>query len=179
MGPTATGQRIEAMTFSLWHSHGSEPPIAIPAIGLHLFVRLPPAASGGALTVIETINAPGCGPPRHRHPETEVFRVLEGRYLYEVDGNRFYAEPGDIVSVPGGAAHGFANVADRPARQLIMILPGLDAQAFFTDLSQVMRDGVPDRRALDVFGARWNVAFVGPPLKPSHGPGPSPEGARP
>jgi len=44
----------------------------IPAMGLELAVKLPPEASGGALTVLETVNAPGFGPPLHRHGETEV-----------------------------------------------------------------------------------------------------------
>jgi quercetin dioxygenase-like cupin family protein len=158
------------MAFGFWRSRGGEAPISIPAIGLDLFLRLPPSASGGALTVIETVNAPGFGPPRHRHRETEVFRVLEGRYLYEVDGRRFRADAGDVVSVPGGAEHGFANVTDRPARQLVMVLPGLDAEAFFTGLGAVMRDGVPDQAALNAFGARWGVEFLGPPLRPSDDP---------
>lgn len=153
------------MGFSFWHSRHDDAPIRVPAIGLDLFVRMPPAASGQAMTVIETVNAPGFGPPLHRHAEVEVFRVLEGRYLYEVDGTRFQAEPGDLVSVPGGAAHGFVNVSDGPARQLIMIMPGMDAAAFFTELADVMRDGVPDRIALNAFGARWGVTFLGPPLR--------------
>ena len=88
------------MSISFVHSKGVDAPIAIPAIGLDLFVRMPPAASGGAFSIIETINAPGKGPPRHRHPEAEIFRVLEGRYLYEMDGRRFHAETGDVVSIP-------------------------------------------------------------------------------
>jgi quercetin dioxygenase-like cupin family protein len=154
--------------FEFWRSYGAAP-ISIPAIGLDLFVRLPPAASGGALTVIETVNAPGFGPPRHRHPEAEVFRVLEGQYLYEVDGQRFRAEAGEVVAVPGGAEHAFANVSDRPARQLVMILPALDAATFFTELGAVMKDGVPDQAALNAFGARWQVEFLGPPLHPADG----------
>ncbi len=153
------------MAFSFWCSRGDEMPIKIPAIGLDLFVRLPPTSSDRAMTVIETINAPGFGPPRHRHDEVEVFRVLEGRYLYEINGKRFHAEVGDLVSVPGGAEHGFVNVTDRPARQLIMILPGLDAVRFFTDLGGLMKDGIPDRTALNDFGRCWNVEFLGPPLK--------------
>ncbi|MFD2030462.1 hypothetical protein ACFSKM_09505 [Ancylobacter dichloromethanicus] len=46
------------MHLSFLHSRGDEPPIRIPAIGLDLFVRLPPAQSGGAFCFIETINAP-------------------------------------------------------------------------------------------------------------------------
>lgn len=153
------------MAFSFWRSRGDEAPISIPAIGLDLFVRMPPAASEGTMTFIETINAPGFGPPRHRHHEVEVFRVLEGRYLYEVDGKRFHADVGDLVSVPGGIEHGFVNITSRPARQLIMILPGLDAARFFTELAGVMRDGLPDQQALNDFGRRWQVEFLGPPVR--------------
>ncbi len=155
------------MAFSFWRSPGNAVPITISAIGLELFVRMPPAASGNVMTVIETINAPGFGPPHHRHNEVEVFRVLEGRYLYEVDGKRFHADVGDLVSVPGGAQHAFVNVTSRPARQLIMILPGLDAGRFFTELGGAMKDGIPSQQALNAFGQRWNVEFLGPPLKPS------------
>jgi quercetin dioxygenase-like cupin family protein len=153
-----------AMSISFLHSHGTQLPIEIPAIGLDLFVRLPPAVSGGAFCFIETINAPGAGPPLHRHREAEVFRVIEGRYLYEVDGRRFFAEAGDVVSIPGGVAHGFVNVTDVPARQYILVAPALDAAAFFTELAGAMRDGVPDRAALNAFGTKWGVEFLGPPL---------------
>lgn len=158
------------MSIDFIHSSGSEPPIRIPAIGLDLQVRMPGSASDEAFTVIETINAPGTGPPRHRHPEAEIFRVLEGRYLYEVDGRRFYAEEGDVVSIPGGTEHGFVNVTDKPARQYILITPALDAAAFFTELASVMKDGVPDRTALNAFGAKWQVEFLGPPVSRTDAP---------
>ena len=154
------------MSISFLHSHGTELPIEIPAIGLDLFVRMPPAASAGAFCLIETINASGKGPPRHRHHEAEIFRVIEGRYLYEADGRRFYAEAGDVVSIPGGVEHGFVNVTDAPARQYILIAPALDAAAFFTELAETMQNGVPNRAALGAFGAKWGVEFLGPPLTP-------------
>ena len=69
-------------------------PLSVPAIGLELRVRVSPATTGGAVTVIETTNAPGFGPPLHRHREAEIFHVLAGRYLFEVDGDRFYADTG-------------------------------------------------------------------------------------
>jgi len=155
------------MTFTSWQSDRAEQSISIPSIGLDLSVRLPPDASAGQLTIIETVNAPGFGPPRHRHTEVEVFRILEGRYLYEVDGHHFEVEAGDVISVPGGASHAFVNVTSRPARQLVIILPGLDAVAFFTGLEQLMRDGVPDRKALNHFGEQWKIEFLGPPLRSS------------
>ena len=51
------------MPFSFLHSTLREPPILIPAIGLDLRVRVPPEATGGVLTAIETVNATGFGPP--------------------------------------------------------------------------------------------------------------------
>jgi quercetin dioxygenase-like cupin family protein len=154
------------MTFNRWHSRGDEAPIHVPAIGLELTVRLPPQEAGQALTIIDTINAPGFGPPLHRHPEVEIFRVLRGRYLFEVDGKRFFAEPGDVVSVPGGAAHAFVNVTTAAARQTVTIIPALDAAAFFTALGVLMQDGLPAKDALNAFGRLWNIEFLGPPLKP-------------
>ena len=153
------------MIFSPWQSRRDENTIRIPAIGLDLRVRLPNQASGGALEMIETINAPGYGPPLHRHPETEVFRVLKGRYLYQVGDRSFFAEEGDVVSVPGGTAHAFVNVTDAPAEQLILILPGMDAEAFFKGLGELMQAGIPAKDVLNRFGRRWNVEFLGPPLR--------------
>jgi quercetin dioxygenase-like cupin family protein len=154
-----------AVTFSFVHSTRQETPIVIPQIGLTLRVRVPPDTTGGVLTAIETINAPGFGPPLHRHRETEIFYVLEGRYLFEVDGRRFHAEAGDVVTAPGGSAHAFVNTTDKPARQFIQILPGLDAAAFCLGLGTVMRNGKPDQDALNAFGHQWQVEFLGPPLR--------------
>lgn len=157
------------MPFRFVHSTPDEPPIVIAQIGLELRVRVPADAAGGTLTSIETTNAPGFGPPLHRHRETEIFYVLEGRYLFEVDGRRFHAGRGDVVAVPGQAAHAFVNVTGKPARQFIQIVPGLDAVAFFTGLGEVMRHGAPDPRALAEFAAKWHMEFLGPPLRADAG----------
>jgi quercetin dioxygenase-like cupin family protein len=154
------------MPFGFLHATRTETPILIPAIGLELRVCVPPQSAENTLSAIETTNQPGFGPPLHRHRETEIFYVLEGRYLFEVDGKRFHAETGHVVIAPGGTPHTFVNVTDRPARQYITILPALDAVAFFTELGEVMRGGVPDRQRLNAFGAAWHVEFLGPPLKP-------------
>jgi quercetin dioxygenase-like cupin family protein len=153
------------MSFAFLHSTCQEQPIAIPQIGLALRVRVPSDKTGGALTAIETVNAPGFGPPLHRHRETEIFYVLEGRYLFAVDGRRLTAGTGDVVTVPGGSAHGFVNITSAPGRLFIQILPGLDAVAFFTGLGEVMRNGKPDQDLLNAFGRNWHVEFLGPPLK--------------
>ena len=69
-----------------------------------------------------------------------------------------------MVSIPGGAEHAFVNVSDKPGRQFILIAPGLDAEAFFTELAETMRNGSSDSARLNAFAAKWAVEFVGPPL---------------
>ena len=60
--------------------------------------------------------------------------MLEGRYFLRSTDAVSYAEVGDVVSIPGGAEHGFVIVTDKPVRQDIVITPALDAAAFFTEL---------------------------------------------
>jgi mannose-6-phosphate isomerase-like protein (cupin superfamily) len=138
--------------------------IKIPELGLELTVRLPPEISNGTMTLLETVNAVGFGPPVHLHREAEVFRVMEGAYLFEVNGKRFGARAGDVVFVPGGVAHAFVNVSDLPSRQLVIMLPGMDAVRFFLELAAVLASPHHDRPALNAFGVPWGVEFLGPPL---------------
>jgi quercetin dioxygenase-like cupin family protein len=169
------------MAFEFFQSRTDESKsLKIEALGLDLAVRVPPGVTGGELTLLETVNAPGFGPPLHRHRETEIFRVLEGRYLFQVDDKRFEAGEGDVVSVPGGAVHAFVNITDKPAKQLVLMLPGMDARAFFLGLSEVFLTK-PSRDELNAFGKPWGVEFLGPPLSPAvyrlppTAPRPSPE----
>jgi quercetin dioxygenase-like cupin family protein len=161
----ALRSRNTVMKPDFFHIQTAGIPIAIPSIGLSMQVRIPSASTGGALTLIETTNAPGYGQPVHRHRETEVFHVLQGHYLFEVDGKRFTASTGDTVVVPGGAVHGFVNIDDEPSKQLVLISPGLDATEFFNELGRLMAHGKVDANARREFSERWGVDFLGPPLR--------------
>lgn len=157
------------MPFEFFQSLASEcKHLKIEALGVDLTIRVPPGVTGGELTLFETVNAPGSGPPLHRHRETEIFRVLEGRYLFQVDNRSFESGAGDVVSVPGGAVHAFVNISDKPARQLVLMLPGMDAHAFFLGLSEVFLTK-PSRDDLNAFGKPWGVEFLGPPLSVAKG----------
>jgi quercetin dioxygenase-like cupin family protein len=53
--------------------------------------------------------APGRRVRGHRHPYPEVFVVLDGEVTVTVDGTEITARGGQLVVVPAGATHGFAN----------------------------------------------------------------------
>jgi quercetin dioxygenase-like cupin family protein len=139
--------------------------IHIPAIGLELKVCIAPSATQGRATLIETHDAPGYGPPMHRHRnETEVFHVLQGRYLFEVDGERRIVHAGETLTARAGTTHRFVNISDDTSRMLVLISPGFDATGFFSELRDVMRHGVPAPDTLARLGAKWDIEFLGPPL---------------
>ena len=142
----------------------AEPLIRIPSFGLTVRVRVGLDPQGRMPTVIETAHAHAGGPPVYRRAESEIFEILTGRYLFQVDGERFIARRGDLVSVPGGAARAFTNVTGTPARQQVFIQPALDAQAFFRELAHACRPGAPPSE-LRSFGQRWGIEFLAPPLQ--------------
>src|SRR5690242_15765455 len=73
--------------------------------------------TGGAYAIFEGIVKPNWGPPLHRHTrEDESFYVLEGDFLFEVDGQRFPVGPGTVVYAPKGTAHTFQNVGTKTGR---------------------------------------------------------------
>lgn len=153
------------MHTELLYTETAENDIVIPAIGVNLLVRIAPAATQGRATLIETTDAPGYGPPMHRHErETEVFHIVKGRYLFEVDGKRTVAEAGMTVVAKAGSTHCFSNIDAEPSQMLILIMPGLDAAAFFTGLGNTMKNGIPAPKTLQKFGDKWGVEFLGPPL---------------
>lgn len=144
-------------------------------MGLTVRVRFTSCVAEGGLTIVETTNAPGLGPPLHRRAEVEIFEVVSGRYLFEIDGHRFIARRGDLVRVPGGAARAFVNLTGTGARQKVIIQPGIDAVAFFTEFARALDassvdgslDGSPARAGrarLLAFGDRWGISFIGAPL---------------
>lgn len=73
---------------------------------------------GTALNVIDVMVPPGSGTPPHTHPSAEIFRVLDGTLTIwtAIDGvpGEHEAGPGDVVTIPGSAPHGYRNAGSGP-----------------------------------------------------------------
>lgn len=157
--------QIPSPIISTARPHRDEPIIRLPALGLSVRVRFPFSPGESQATVIETTNAAGLGPPLHRRAETEIFEIVTGRFLFEVDGQRFIARRGDLVRVPGGAARAFVNVTGTGARQQVIIEPGIDAAAFFLELRALLNADASELDGLRDFVRRWGIDVLGPPLQ--------------
>ena len=62
--------------------------------------------------------APGASFPRHKHPGAEIIYVLAGTLEYEVKGETFTLNSGDVLFVPAGTVHAARNVGTTPAAEL-------------------------------------------------------------
>ena len=109
--------------------------------GLLLSFRVLPEEVEGKFALMEAVVPPGLGAPPNCHAgETETFRVLEGEFMFMIDGRPVPAKAGDTLVVPDGAPHAFRCMGDVPGRLLILNAPGRMHVDFFRGVGRPMAD---------------------------------------
>src|SRR5262252_8365722 len=94
-------------------------------LGAELKIKISSRDTNGAFAVFEGHTPPLEGPPLHRHRnEDEWWYILEGEYLFEVDGKEIYASAGATVFAPRGSAHTFQNIGHKPGWTITTVVPG-------------------------------------------------------
>src|SRR5262245_63669734 len=99
-----------------------------PASGERITFRATAAETNGELVAIDLElpadrRVPG---GLHIHPrQTERFEVVSGTMRFRIGRDRVVAGPGDVVVVPPGVAHDFANAGDGSALVRVDIEPAL------------------------------------------------------
>ena len=115
--------------------------------GAGVLVKLSSEATGGAFAVFETSREPGDarGPRPHRHTNMdEIFFVVEGSYVFELNGQPFEAPAGALIFLPRGTLHRFRSTGVSPGRVLSFATPG-GIDAFFEEIAD------PDVRLDEAF----------------------------
>jgi len=137
----------------------------LPVVGDEVTIKIASRDTGGAFTVFEDVTPPRAGPPLHLHNvQDEWWYIVEGNYLFEVDGKEIHAGPGATVFAPKGSRHTFMNVGDAPARSLITVVPG-GLDLFFEDLSAAAHTAdPPDNEVVARIFHQHGLELLGPPL---------------
>jgi quercetin dioxygenase-like cupin family protein len=100
-------------------------------------------STGGGLTLVENLTAPGGGPPPHIHTrEDEFFYVLDGSFEIRIGHEVHRVGPGGFAFVPRGTVHNFRNAGERPARILVGFTPG-GIEGFFRASGRPATDDGP------------------------------------
>ena len=129
--------------------------------GFAVAVKADERGTDGVVSVLETEEPPGFGPPLHVHHDcAEAFYVLEGEYRIFIEGEEYRCPPGSFVLIPSGLEHGF-RVGDVPSRKLNLYAPA-EMIGYFDDLSEAMAHGEADPKKLDDIAQRHGMEVVGP-----------------
>ena len=132
-------------------------------IGNTLRLKLIANDDAGSVTVMVNTVAAHNGPPLHVHPFEESFYILEGSFVFEIDGVAHNATPGDFVHVPGNVPHVFQNTTDRDGRYLILIRPA-GIEKFFAECTAHAISNPNDIAGMNALGENYGVKILGPPI---------------
>jgi mannose-6-phosphate isomerase-like protein (cupin superfamily) len=137
----------------------------IHVLGDDVIIKVSSRDTGGAFTMFEGQVRPLSGPPLHiHHDQDECWRILEGEFLFVVDGKEIHAGPGDTVFAPRGSRHTFQNIGSAPGRVVTTVVPG-GLDVFFEELEQIAPRGTaPDSEKLTPLFRSHKLELVGPPL---------------
>jgi mannose-6-phosphate isomerase-like protein (cupin superfamily) len=131
-----------------------------PASGERITFRQTAANTGGELLTIDlelpaNRRVPG---GQHIHPKQEErFEVLEGTMRFKMGRKRVVAGPGEVVVVPPGQKHDFANVGDGDALVRVEVRPALKMEQLFetavglAEQGRTMLGGIPTPLDLALF----------------------------
>jgi quercetin dioxygenase-like cupin family protein len=112
-------------------------------LGMDNHVLLRTGQTDGLVGVVDISIEPGAGAPLHTNTrEALVWYGIEGTLVVETDDGRSELAPGDAMFLPKGRAHAFTNGSDRPARALLVCLPG-GFEEFLLELSGMLPTNVP------------------------------------
>jgi quercetin dioxygenase-like cupin family protein len=116
-----------------------------PASGERITFRTTSAMSNGELVAIDLELPQGGRVPGglHIHPnQEERFEVVRGTMRFRMGRRkRVVARPGDVVVVPPGMRHDFANAGDETALVRVDIRPALRMEELFETAVGLAREG--------------------------------------
>jgi quercetin dioxygenase-like cupin family protein len=103
-------------------------------LGIPMLIRVYGRDTNGIVSVVESHDVPGGGPPPHiHHREDETFQVLEGEYEFLVGGKTIVAKPGTTLFAPRGVAHTYRYLGTTPGRLICVITPS-GFEGFFEEI---------------------------------------------
>lgn len=131
-----------------------------PASGERITFRRTAAETGGELVAIDLELPPNRRVPggQHLHPsQEERFEVVRGTMRFRLGRGSVIAGPGEVVVVPPGQRHDFANVGDEDALVRVEVRPALKMEQLFetavglAERGRTMLGGVPRPLELALF----------------------------
>ncbi len=132
-------------------------------LGIPMNIRIHGRDTGGTLSMVESLDSPGGGPPPHiHHREDETFQIIEGEYEWMVGGETFVAKAGDTIFAPRGIPHTYRYIGSGQGRLTCVITPA-GFEGFFERISGMTPEEQQDIPRVIGIGGEFGVEFLPPP----------------
>jgi mannose-6-phosphate isomerase-like protein (cupin superfamily) len=139
-------------------------PVRSVVPGSHVTGLITGLQTQGSLAIFEQTMIPTSGVGLHiNHREDEWFYVMEGAYLFEVDGQLSELGPASFVLVRRGIRHRFLCVGDKPGKMLVVCQPAGIEHAF--EEAATLPTPI-DPAAFAAVARKYGIEMLGPPLAP-------------
>jgi quercetin dioxygenase-like cupin family protein len=102
--------------------------------------RVEAEQSAGSVTMFEFDVPAGIAlPAAHSHDGyEETLYGLEGVLTWTIEGRQVDVAPGEVLVIPRGAVHNFANHGTTDARALAVVTPGILGPAYFREAAAIL-----------------------------------------
>jgi mannose-6-phosphate isomerase-like protein (cupin superfamily) len=125
-----------------------------------ILVRASSASTGGAFSLFEEV-PPLVDTPLHVHEhEDELFYVLEGEHVFQVEAEEFRVGPGGTAFGPRGVPHAQRRVVPGEGRLLVLTTPG-GFDGFFRALADADRTGTLGPDAYASASSEYGITWLG------------------
>ena len=136
---------------------------SINVLGIPMFVRIHGRDTNRTLSVVESNDAPGGGPPPHiHHREDETFQILEGEYEFMVDGKTILAKQGATVFAPRGIPHTYRNAGPGEGRMVVTLTPS-GFEDFFLQIGAMTPEEQQNIPRVIEIAKTFGLEFLPPP----------------
>jgi len=146
-------------------------PVLIPAegitplnvLGIPIVIRIHGRDTNGGVSVVESHDVPGGGPPPHiHHNEDETFQILEGEYEWTVGGKTFTAGKGATIFAPRGVPHTYRYLGKTPGRLMCVITPA-GFEGFFEQVGGLSAQQQQDIPGILEIAKKFRLEILPPP----------------
>ena len=132
-------------------------------LGIPMLIRIHGRDTDSVVSVVESHDVPGGGPPPHiHHREDETFQILEGDYEFMVGGKTILAKPGTTLFAPRGVAHTYRYLGQTPGRLMCVITPS-GFEGFFEEIGAMSPRQQQDIPCVMEIAEKFDLEILPPP----------------
>lgn len=125
-------------------------------------VKISTKDTDGQLSVFEYVGFQKIGPQLHVHfDQDEIFYVVEGEFLFQIDTERMTLKAGDTIFLPRAVPHTWLQLSDK-GKLVYFLQPAGQMEEFFKKMNELQ--GPPSEALIQQIHQAHGMKVLGPPI---------------